>query len=141
MVFKLDESFENPHREVHSSPYEITEAGWGECDIFVKIYFKDPKENPVSFYHRLDLFPNKENLLVNKNTIAIEAYDEMIFPDPSNWMRSLLKNENDLKVNKFFFDFDLIEDNLVNGIQKAQEKVNKEITAVKENINKKLKDV
>ena len=65
----------------------------------------------------------------------------MIFPDPSNWMRSLLKNENDLKVNKFFFDFDLIEDNLVNGIQKAQEKVNKEITAVKENIHKKLKDV
>lgn len=29
-------------------PYEISETGWGEFEITVKIFFADPNEKPVS---------------------------------------------------------------------------------------------
>lgn len=30
-------------------PYEVTETGWGEFEIIIKIYFNDPNERPVSY--------------------------------------------------------------------------------------------
>ena len=29
-------------------PYEVTETGWGEFEIVIKIYFNDANERPVS---------------------------------------------------------------------------------------------
>ena len=29
-------------------PYEVTETGWGEFEVVIKIYFHDPAERPVS---------------------------------------------------------------------------------------------
>ena len=29
-------------------PYEVTETGWGEFEVIIKIYFSDPNERPVS---------------------------------------------------------------------------------------------
>ena len=29
-------------------PYEVTETGWGEFEVIIKIYFTDPNERPVS---------------------------------------------------------------------------------------------
>jgi len=29
-------------------PYEVTETGWGEFEVIIKIYFNDPTERPVS---------------------------------------------------------------------------------------------
>lgn len=46
--FKLHESYNNPNRIVMKPPYELTETGWGEFDIVIKIYFHDPNERPVS---------------------------------------------------------------------------------------------
>lgn len=46
--FKLHESYNNPNRIVTKPPYEVTETGWGEFDIVIKIYFHDPNERPVS---------------------------------------------------------------------------------------------
>ena len=31
-------------------PYEVSETGWGEFEIIIKIYFVDPTERPVSHY-------------------------------------------------------------------------------------------
>lgn len=28
-------------------PYEVSETGWGEFEIVIKIYFQDPNERPV----------------------------------------------------------------------------------------------
>ena len=33
---------------VSKPPYEVTETGWGEFEIVIKIYFNDPNERPVS---------------------------------------------------------------------------------------------
>ena len=29
-------------------PFEVTETGWGEFEVIIKIYFVDPNERPVS---------------------------------------------------------------------------------------------
>nr|XP_029501201.1 YEATS domain-containing protein 4 [Oncorhynchus nerka] len=46
--FKLHESYVNPLRVVTKPPYEITETGWGEFEIIIKMFFIDPNERPVS---------------------------------------------------------------------------------------------
>ena len=28
-------------------PYEVTETGWGEFEVVIKIHFQDPNERPV----------------------------------------------------------------------------------------------
>lgn len=57
--FKLHESYANPNRIVTKAPYELTETGWGEFEIVIKIYFHDPNERPVSiFLVRIRLFLN-----------------------------------------------------------------------------------
>lgn len=37
-----------PPAVVTKPPYEITETGWGEFEIIIKIFFIDPNERPVS---------------------------------------------------------------------------------------------
>ena len=37
-----------PTTVVVKPPYEVTESGWGEFEVIIKIYFNDPNEKPVS---------------------------------------------------------------------------------------------
>lgn len=46
--FKLHESYANQTRIVMKQPYEVTETGWGEFEIIIKIFFHCPNEKPVS---------------------------------------------------------------------------------------------
>lgn len=46
--FKLHESYANQNRIIVKPPYEISETGWGEFEIVIKIHFIDPNEKPVS---------------------------------------------------------------------------------------------
>ena len=48
--FKLHESYSNTNRIFTKMPYEITETGWGEFEIVIKIFFLDPNERPVSIF-------------------------------------------------------------------------------------------
>ena len=57
--FKLDRSFKNPVRVVGEAPYEVTETGWGEFDLHFKVYFRCSKARPVTYWHRINLFPSK----------------------------------------------------------------------------------
>lgn len=41
---------------VTKPPYEITETGWGEFEIIIKIFFIDPNERPVRVWSPLILF-------------------------------------------------------------------------------------
>ena len=45
--FKLHDSYPNSTRVVSKPPYEVTETGWGEFEVVVKIYFEDPNERAV----------------------------------------------------------------------------------------------
>ena len=134
---KLDESFKNPTRVFHDPPYEVSETGWGEFDVFVKIYFRCPKAKPVSFYHRINLFPSRHTLKLDSATIALETYDEIVFVEPSSLMKSLLESGKSSEMNTFHFDFIKMEKDLVDGLQKAQDKAAENILDVRDDIEKK----
>ena len=40
-------------------PYEVSETGWGEFEIVIKIHFHDPNEKPVTNYKH---FYSKKNV-------------------------------------------------------------------------------
>ncbi|SCU81657.1 LAFA_0C06392g1_1 [Lachancea sp. 'fantastica'] len=94
VVFKLHETYPNPVRTVEAPPFELTETGWGEFEINVKIHFVDAAgEKPVSFYHHLRLHEYRDPLktLVKGETSTstknadVESifYDEIVFNEPN----------------------------------------------------------
>eukprot|EP00126_Sphaerothecum_destruens_P015537 Sdes_comp9557_c0_seq1m1031 len=92
VVFKLHESFPNPTRTVESAPFELTEHGWGEFEVVVKIHFMDPLEKPITLYHQLKLYATEDTIQIGKKTIAYEQYDEIVFCDPTETMYHLLSS-------------------------------------------------
>lgn len=56
VIFKLHDTYKNPIRTIESPPFQVTESGWGEFEINIKIVFHDgSSEKIVSFYHHLRL--------------------------------------------------------------------------------------
>ena len=58
--FKLHDSYANCNRVVsqpRNGVYEVSESGWGEFEVQIKIHFHDSTgEKPVTFYHLLKLY-------------------------------------------------------------------------------------
>lgn len=98
--FKLHDSYANPNRIVTKAPYEVTETGWGEFEVVIKIYFHDPTERPTTMYHILKLFQspvvgdsnNTSGLSDNKLCLVSEQYEEIVFQEPTQLMQQLLTN-------------------------------------------------
>ena len=100
--FKLHESYENPNRIIIKPPYEVSETGWGEFEVVIKIYFHDPTiYKPVTFYHILKLFqpaspdapntnPDGTPIIDTKKRLVSEFYDEIVFYEPSQLMQQML---------------------------------------------------
>ncbi|RDX78105.1 Transcription initiation factor TFIID subunit 14b [Mucuna pruriens] len=84
-VFQLHSSFNNPTRVVESPPFELSEAGWGEFEIAITLYFhSDVCDKPLNLYHHLKLYPEDESSSMStKKPVVVEFYDEIVFPDPS----------------------------------------------------------
>ncbi|XP_072309534.1 YEATS domain-containing protein 4 isoform X2 [Eucyclogobius newberryi] len=68
--FKLHESYGNPLRVVTNPPYEITETGWGEFEIIIKIFFIDPNERPIF----QDPTAMMQQLLTTSRQLTLGAY-------------------------------------------------------------------
>ncbi|XP_047154472.1 transcription initiation factor TFIID subunit 14b [Vigna umbellata] len=85
VVFQLHSSFNNPTRVVESPPFELSEAGWGEFEVAITLYFhSDVCDKPLNLYHHLKLYPEDENSSMSaKKPVVVEFYDEIVFPDPS----------------------------------------------------------
>lgn len=97
--FKLHDSYAEQKRIITKPPYTISETGWGEFEIPIKIFFADPTERPVTLHHSLKLFANTDGdegnalLITTKNkAVTAEAYDEIVFQEPTKYMKSLLEN-------------------------------------------------
>jgi len=112
--FRLHDSYNNPSRVVYKPPYEVTESGWGEFEIQIRIHFNDVAEKPVTFYHVLKLFHNSPSsstpsgggagtstsasdhsttttaMIQGRKSVISECYDEIIFQDPTHYMYTLL---------------------------------------------------
>ncbi|OCT88909.1 hypothetical protein XELAEV_18017539mg [Xenopus laevis] len=134
--FKLHESYGNPLRVVTKPPYEITETGWGEFEIIIKIFFIDPNERPVTLYHLLKLFQSDTNAMLGKKTVVSEFYDEMIFQDPTAMMQQLLTTSRQLTLGayKHETEFSEFESKTKEKMEGAKKKTSFEISDLKERL-------
>lgn len=66
----------------------MSETGWGEFEVQVKIHFHDAAaEKPVTIYHVLKLFhsqsgdsqPTSSAVVQGRKTVVSEYYDEVVF--------------------------------------------------------------
>lgn len=56
--FKLHETYPQSTRNIDKPPFQVTETGWGEFDVQVRIFFvAESGEKPISTFHRLKLHP------------------------------------------------------------------------------------
>ncbi|KAK9501414.1 hypothetical protein O3M35_012141 [Rhynocoris fuscipes] len=128
--FKLHESYANQNRVILKPPYEITETGWGEFEIVIKIYFHDTNERPLTLYHILKLFQSGPDALVNKNTLVSESYEEIVFQDPTAFMHHLLTNTHPITTGVWKHETDFEEkkkkslENIMNGRASIRQKIN-----------------
>ncbi|KAF7294190.1 hypothetical protein HMN09_01147400 [Mycena chlorophos] len=94
VTFKLHDTYANPQRNIDKPPFEVTETGWGEFEVQIKITFiTDAGEKPITFYHHLKLHPwaaagDPEipplDVAVKLGPVHSWQYDEIVFTDPFN---------------------------------------------------------
>uniref|UniRef100_T1GFC6 YEATS domain-containing protein 4 n=1 Tax=Megaselia scalaris TaxID=36166 RepID=T1GFC6_MEGSC len=139
--FKLHESYANPNRIVTKPPFEITETGWGEFEVVIKIYFHDPTERPVTCYHILKLFQSpivegEVNLNNDTKKLVSEQYEEIVFQEPTQYMQHCLTNIQPITSGQYKHDtdFELKKVKTLENIIDVKSKVKSEITALKEKL-------
>ncbi|XP_018578167.1 YEATS domain-containing protein 4 [Anoplophora glabripennis] len=134
--FKLHESYANQNRIVVKPPYEISETGWGEFEIVIKIHFHDPNERPVTMYHILKLFHSggtQDIGMEQGKGLVSESYDEIVFQDPTQLMHHLLTNAKPLTLGRWEHNtnFEERKENTLKSILDAKQKVRTEIAILK----------
>ncbi|KAJ8511068.1 hypothetical protein OPV22_001502 [Ensete ventricosum] len=93
-VFQLHPSFNNPTRVVESAPFELSESGWGEFEIAIRLFFhSDVCDKQLDLYHQLKLFPEDENgPQSTKKPVVVEMYDEIVFFEPTEALFARVQN-------------------------------------------------
>lgn len=122
--FKLHDSYVEPVRNITMPPYSITETGWGEFKIPIKIFFVDGSEKPVTLCHGLKLFNNS-------GPVNSEFYDELLFTNPTVKMYPLLTNPRFNAVISHKNDYEQMKDQDLELILSSKQKVRQEIAELR----------
>ncbi|KAL8999518.1 MAG: hypothetical protein Q9188_005868 [Gyalolechia gomerana] len=92
--FKLHETYTNSLRVVEAPPFEVTETGWGEFEVQIKIHFvPEANEKPQTIWHHLKLHPygpDAERQRERKEPVVSECYEEVVFNEPVEAFYDLL---------------------------------------------------
>ncbi|XP_060077597.1 YEATS domain-containing protein 4-like [Ylistrum balloti] len=141
--FKLHDSYPNHNRVVTKPPYEVTETGWGEFEVIIKIYFVDPNERPVTLYHLLKLFQSETDIMLGKKSLVVEYYDELVFQDPTSMMHHALTNTRPMSLGtyKHETDFDERKEKTLNNMKAANKKIRYEIQELNERLKQKKENI
>jgi len=138
--FKLHDSYANPNRVVTKPPYEVTETGWGEFEIVIKVYFNDTVERPATISHVLKLFQHGQNadspsvLQKQGNKVVVsEFYDEIIFQDPTQFIHPLLTSTRQISLGayKHETDFEEKKKTTLTSIKSGRARIQGEISDLK----------
>ena len=92
MKFRQSGVNDNLFLACDTQPYEVTEFGWGEFELSIKIYFVDASERPVELFHHMKLYPLDGSTQVKKKPVVAEHYDEIVFHEPTESFYSKLKH-------------------------------------------------
>ncbi|RLV90002.1 Protein AF-9 [Spathaspora sp. JA1] len=96
VTFKLHETYENPVRSIEHPPYQVTETGWGEFEIIIKLHFNSNVEfgiNEKNFqiFHGLKLHPFNPQVPVKPDgEVNSVLYDELVFNEPTDRVFEIL---------------------------------------------------
>lgn len=90
VTFQLHDSFTDPVQTVESPPYTVSEKGYGEFQIVVKINWVDTEEKSLEMVHYLQLKPDATQPPGQK-VVVNEQYDEALFQDPHDWFVEKLR--------------------------------------------------
>ena len=86
MQFKLHETYTNSLRTIESPPFEVTETGWGEFEVQIKLHFvPEANEKPQTLWHGLKLHPygkDAEAQRERREAVVSQNYEEILFNEP-----------------------------------------------------------
>lgn len=84
--FKLHDTYQPPVRTVEEPPFEISETGWGEFEMQIKLYIvSESTEKPQTLYHTLKLHhfgPGAEERTDQREPVLSQNYEEIVFNEP-----------------------------------------------------------
>lgn len=158
VVFKLHDTYPNPVRSIEAPPFELTETGWGEFDINIKVYFvEEANEKVLNFYHRLRLHPyanpvpnsdngNEQNTTGHNSKdaeVSSVYFDEIVFNEPNEeFFKILMSRPGNLlpsnKTDDCVYSKQL-EQEEIDRIEIGIEKVDKEIDELKQKLENLVK--
>lgn len=94
MQFKLHETYPDALRTIEAPPFEVTETGWGEFDVQIKLHFvPEANEKAAALWHGLKLHPygpDAEGQKERKENIVSQHYEEILFNEPSEALYEIL---------------------------------------------------
>ncbi|EAU84197.1 YEATS family protein [Coprinopsis cinerea okayama7 len=100
VTFKLHDTYPNPTRNIDKPPFELSETGWGEFEIGIRITFiPEATEKPMVLAHHLKLHPwtatgESEipplDVAIKHGPVHSWQYDEIVFNDPSAHFLNIL---------------------------------------------------
>ncbi|KAE8349671.1 yeats family-domain-containing protein [Aspergillus coremiiformis] len=92
--FKLHETYAQNVRTIEQPPFEVTETGWGEFEIQIKLYFvPESMEKPQTLWHSLKLHPygpDAEAMKERRDQVVSQNYEEIVFNEPVEQFHDLL---------------------------------------------------
>lgn len=132
---------------VEHPPFEVSETGWGEFEIMIKIYFHAAAvEKPVVLYHHLRLHPFEDDLNgqpwpKDKPVLSL-LYDEFVFNEPTESLYQIFQENHALSLNlpnkKAIKDPTMplfssqLEQEEIDRLDKAQQEINSQIASLKQ---------
>ena len=98
--FKLHETYTNSLRTVEAPPFEVTETGWGEFEVQIKLYFiPEANEKPQTVWHHLKLHPygpDAEAQRERRDPVRSQCYEEVMFNEPVEVFYDILTSSGPL---------------------------------------------
>ncbi|PRT55438.1 Protein AF-9 [Wickerhamiella sorbophila] len=93
--FKLHDTYANSLRTIEKPPFEVTETGWGEFEITIRIVFAQAAaEKTIVLYHHLKLHPFGPGVVPGETPkpqpVESILYDELVFCEPTEAMFQIL---------------------------------------------------
>lgn len=126
VVFKLHDTYPNSTRTIESPPFEVTETGWGEFEILIKIFFHtEGGEKNVLLAHHLKLHPYNGVVSMDGKVESLK-YDEIVFNEPTEKMFALLTKQPGTLLTD---DMKAREREELDKISKAIDTINEKIKA------------